>query len=148
MKILFVTRPIAPPWNEGSKNTVMALAGNMKEEEIHLLTANGFKAKENHIISEPIFSKSGLVTGRSLKQKLRLLKRLFRRDDIQICHFFFKPTPLVALAARIAMLFSGKKTVQTIVSMPEEGELLKQSIFSKNLVAGSGLMQKFLKKEG
>ena len=43
MKILFVTRPIAPPWNEGSKNTVVSLAKEMKGHDVHLLTAKGLK---------------------------------------------------------------------------------------------------------
>ncbi len=148
MKILFITRPIAPPWNEGSKNSVLALARQLRECEVHLLTAKGFKVGEKHIVSEEIFTQSGLVSGRSFGQKLRLLLRLFKRDDIDIYHFFFKPTALVAMAAKLSNVFNRKETVQTIVSVPREGEQVKKSIFSKNLVVGSKFMQARLKEKG
>jgi len=148
MKILFVTRPIAPPWNEGSKNTVVELAKGMKGHEVHLLTEKGFKFGGKHIVSEPIFSESGLVSGRSFKQKLKLMLRILKRDDIDIYHFFFKPTPLVALAVKLAILFNKKKLVQTVVSVPRQGEQISKSIFSENIVVGSKFMQNRLKEEG
>lgn len=148
VKILFVTRPIVPPWDEGSKKTVFALARQMKGHEVHLLSTPGFSPREKNIVAEPVFSKGGFLTGISLSQKLRLFFRLLRRDDIDICHFFFKPTPMVALAAKIALRLNGKKAVQTVVTVPPKGERVRQTIFSKNLVVGSRFMQRRLKQEG
>ncbi len=148
MKILFITRPIAPPWDEGSKNTVFALAKQMRQHSVHLLTTTGFPCNARNIVLEKVYTKSGLISGISLWQKLRLFLRLLKKDDIDIYHFFFKPTPLVATAAKIALKFNRKKTVQTVVSVPADGEQFKKAIFADAVVAGSEFMQKRLAQEG
>jgi len=99
-------------------------------------------------ILERIYTKSGLVSGLSFGQKLRLFWRLIKKDDIDIYHFFFKPTSLVAMAAKIALKFNNKKTIQTVVSVPAEGEQLGKAIFADLVVVGSQFMQKRLAKEG
>ena len=148
MKILFVTRPIAPPWDEGSKNTVFELAKRLQGHSIHLLTTAGFSYDAENIVWERVYTKGGPVSGISLGQKLRLFRRLMKKDDIDIYHFFFKPTALVAVAARIILKFNKKKTVQTVVSVPVEGERLKKAVFADAVVAGSEFMQKRLAEEG
>ncbi len=148
MKILFVTRPIAPPWDEASKNTVFELAKHMKWHEVHLLTVKGFACDEKHIVSEGIFSKGSLVSGQSFGQKLPLFFRLVQHDDIDIYHFFFRPAPITALAAKIALKFKKKKTVQTVVSVPRAGEQLRKSLFADKVVVGSLFMQNRLREEG
>jgi len=148
MKILFVTRPIVPPWDEGSKNTVFELAKKLRGHSIHLLTTRGFSYDAENIVWERVYTRGGLVSGISLGQKLRLVRRLMKKDDIDIYHFFFKPTALVAVAARIILKFNKKKTVQTVVSVPVEGERLKKAVFADAVVVGSEFMQKRLAAEG
>lgn len=147
MKILFVTRPIVPPWNEGSKNTVFELAKQMWRKSIHLLTTN-FSCNTNNIVWERIYTKGGLVSGISLGQKARLFLRLMKRDGIDIFHFFFKPTNLVAAVARFILKFNRKRTVQTVVSVPTDGERLKKAIFADAVVVGSRFMKDKLAEEG
>lgn len=36
--VLLVTRPIVPPWDEGSKNTAWQIAANARRHEFHLMT--------------------------------------------------------------------------------------------------------------
>jgi len=147
MKILFVTRPIVPPWDEGTKNVVFDLARHMPEHEIHLLTTKDFPCEAENIVLEKVLTRSGLVSGISLGQKLRVFLRLMKRDDIDIFHFFLVPTFLVALAAKIILKFNKKKTVQTVVSVPREGKKLRKSIFADKVVVGSKFMQKRLAEE-
>jgi len=148
VKILFVTRPIVPPWNEGSKNTVFELAKKIRGHHVHLLTTKDFSYDAENIVWERVYTKGGLVSGLSFGQKLRLFLRLVKKDDIDIYHFFFKPTSLVAVATKIALKFNKKKTVQTVVSVPAEGEQLRKAIFADTVVVGSQFMQKRLAEEG
>jgi glycosyltransferase involved in cell wall biosynthesis len=147
MKILFITRPIVPPWDEAGKNTVFELANLMKDQTIHLLTTKDFSCKQEHIILERVYTKGGYLSGISYGQKLRLFFRLLKRDDIDIYHFFFKPTFRVAMAAKFILNLKRKKSVQTVVTIPEEREKLSKSIFSSTVVAGSRFMQERLAAE-
>jgi hypothetical protein len=63
-KILFVTRPIAPPWDEASKNMAYQLAINVakinQNLEIHLMTKGELKdtlpGLPDNIIQHPIYT--------------------------------------------------------------------------------------------
>jgi len=147
MKILFITRPIAPPWDEGGKNTVLALAKQMQPHTIHLLTVKDFACEQKNIVLERVYTKGGYLSGLEYGQKLRLFLRLLKRDHIDIYHFFFKPTYQTAIAAKVVLKLNRKRTVQTVVTVPEQGEKLGKGIFSKTVVAGSRFMQERLAEE-
>ena len=118
--ILMITRPIAPPWNESSKNLSYELSTRSTRYQIHLMTVKGNQPlKSSNIIEEPIYSKDSLMTGvLPLTQKLRVLMRLLKPDPkIEIYHFFMAPKYYQSRLFEKISCAKGKKTVQSIICM-------------------------------
>ena len=55
-RILLLTRPICPPWDEGSKNFAYTLAKNAGDFEIHLLTCGYLADLADDIIQHQIYT--------------------------------------------------------------------------------------------
>ena len=121
-KILFVTRPIAPPWDEASKNFAYQLAktlGENSEFEIHLLTHGLVSDLPKKIIQEQIYSHSQNDFG--LSQKIRLFWFIFlNAHNFNIIHFLFTPTKTNTFLMKIATIFSKAKTIQTIPTLRQD----------------------------
>lgn len=150
MKILFITRPIAPPWNEGSKNFVLGLAKNLKKHEVHLLSSPGVSGKSRHVIFEPIFPRLRQSLMVPLSQKLRILIRMFKNDGIDIIHIVFNTTILSSKMMRITLFFrfSKPKTIQTVLSNLAGPTKLKRMVFADYVMVLSRFMEKRLKDAG
>ena len=114
MKILFVTRPIGEPWNEGGKNLAYELSKNIKNHKIVLLTKSDFSERLNkNILQERIYSSSS-KRNVSFLDKIRLFIRLLSRDDVDIYHFIFTPELYSSLLIRFILKIKNKKSIQTI----------------------------------
>lgn len=116
MEILYATRPIAPPWNEGSKNLAWQLARNLRLHKPHLLTVAGTAPPAaGDIRWEPIFAEETLT----VPEKIRLLRYLLRsHPNIDLYHFLFVPTLPTSLLLRSVVNRRDKLTVQTVPSLP------------------------------
>jgi len=106
-EVLFVSKPVAPPWNDSSKNLVRDVAGHLQRHRPVLVTG----------------SHSGVFR-----------KLLFGRS-CDLWHFFFAPNPKTSTAARLARAIRGVPSVQTLCSMPLEGAPLKNLLFADVTVA-------------
>lgn len=116
MDILFVTRPIAPPWNEGSKNLVWQIARRLRRHRAHLMTVKGHTSSElaTRVVWEPAYTDVKL----SAQQKVRLfLYLLGKKSDVDLYHFFFVPTPATSLLLSGLSRLYGKSTIQTVPSL-------------------------------
>ncbi|MDD3498423.1 MAG: glycosyltransferase family 4 protein [Candidatus Moranbacteria bacterium] len=108
-KILYVSRPIAPPWDEASKNFAYNLAkeiasknpspptplpkreGDSSGFEIHMMTKGKLEGLPKNIIQEDIYTSS--EKDFRFLQKIRLFWFLFRNaKNFDIIHLFFTPT--------------------------------------------------------
>lgn len=115
-KILLVTRPIAPPWDEASKNFAYFLAKNSPAFEFYLLT-NGFLPNEPaHIHQKPIYTSNHL----SYFQKARLLKLARMKNDFDIMHFMLTPNKLNTFSFKTFIKSKRAKTIQTIATLRED----------------------------
>jgi glycosyltransferase involved in cell wall biosynthesis len=116
MDILFATRPIVPPWNEGSKNLTWQLASRLTRHTPHLLTtAAGERPDAPQIHWHGIYSQNKLT----LLQKLRLVGYLaLKPPPVDLFHFYFVPTLLTSRILTAICRFHNKKSVQTIPSLP------------------------------
>lgn len=148
MDILFVTRPIAPPWNEGSKNLTWQLASRMTCHTPYLLTVQGksLPSFSRELIEYPIYSEQKLT----LTQKLRLFSfLLLRLPPVDILHFFFVPTPLTSRLLSIVTRVHGKTAVQTIPSLPTtptSEATLKRLLFADSVVVYSRFTEDYLRQ--
>lgn len=118
-KVLLVTRPIAPPWDEGSKNFAFFLAKNIADFEIGLLT-NGILPD----LSDNVHQKSIYTTNSfSYLQKMRLLRSLRKfKNEFDILHYLFTPTKQNSFLVK-NFVHSGQKkfrTIQTVATLRED----------------------------
>ncbi len=122
VKILFVSRPIAPPWDEASKNFAYNLAKevakNNSDLEIHLMTKGILPNLPKNIIQHPIYTSS--QNDFSFSQKLKALNFQFKnKKKFDIVHYFFTPTPLSSFLVK--KIFGKKsKSIQTVATIRED----------------------------
>jgi len=116
-KILFITRPIASPWDEASKNFAYNLARNLTSLspspsgrragdegylEIYLLTNGKLNNLPKNIIQENIYTSS--EKDFKFSQKMRLLVFLiFNARKFNIVHLLFTPTKLSSWMLKIIL---------------------------------------------
>jgi len=137
--ILLVTRPITPPWDEGSKNFAFFLAKNISDFKIGLLTKGILPNLPQNVIQKPIYTENAFSFWQKIKLiiKLRTLKKEF-----DILHFLFTPTKQNSFL--IKNFICNKKadfcTIQTIATLREdlypEAEI-KEMLFGDKLIAYS-----------
>jgi len=116
-RILMISKPVAPPFNDSSKNLVKDLALSGTRFHYNVLTPRSFQLAGPHVTSEGLYNDGGRFTPPML-QNLRVLQRLARRDDTAIAHFFFAPNPRTSLAARAVLRLRPRRTIQTVCSTP------------------------------
>jgi len=141
-KILFVTRPLAPPWDEGSKNFAYNLAKNLTDKNITILTKGTIEDAPKHLTQQPIYTSADL----SFPRLLFFLWRHAKNYDI--IHLLFTPTRLNALILR-RLLPRKKKIIQTIATLRDDlydENQLRTMFFGDVLVPYSRYAQKKLIK--
>jgi glycosyltransferase involved in cell wall biosynthesis len=127
MKILLLTRPICPPWDEASKNFAYTLAKNIENAEIHLLTSGKMENLPVNVVQEDIFPFPTLNFG----NKFRLYKFLKRIDGMDIVHSLFTPTKINSFFIKLALKNKNVKIIQTVATLRED--LYKEADFKKIL---------------
>lgn len=136
--VLMVSKPVAPPWNDSSKNLVKDLAQCGHDFFYRVLTPKGMPLKgldgETPIISEPIYQNKKGSFSPALMQNLRVLVRLAERDATAITNFFFAPNLRAAQAARWIMRFRPRRIVQTVCSIPSDFSQAQQILFGEKIV--------------
>lgn len=149
-KILLVTRPICPPWDEGSKNFAYYLAKNASDFEFHLLTNSKCKLDNlpDNVKQDPIYTSSTF----NLSQKIRsLLYQILFRKSFDIAHYFFTPATLNNFCIKYFIKNRRTKTIQTIAALREDlfsDEDIKKLMFADLLIAYSQHAKNKLEKMG
>jgi glycosyltransferase involved in cell wall biosynthesis len=128
-KILLVTRPIAPPWDEASKNFAYYLAKNITSVNFTLLTNGILPDLPSNITQKPIYTSNHL----SWMQRLRLLKLVSIKNQFDVMHFMLTPSKVNALGFKNFLCSKSAKTIQTIATLRED--LLQDSDYKDILFA-------------
>ncbi|HBO16871.1 MAG: Glycosyl transferase group 1 [Candidatus Moranbacteria bacterium GW2011_GWE2_35_2-] len=147
-KILLITRPIAPPWDEASKNFAFTLAKDLSDNknlELHLMTNGQVDELPSSVIQEKIYTHSQNDFG--FFQKLRLFWFLILNAyKFDILHLLFTPTKFNTGMMRVVLnisgsrIFFGKNSGMTDIQSIQTVATLRQDLFSdeelKNLMFG------------
>ncbi len=145
-KILLVTRPIAPPWDEASKNFAYNLALNLPDFRFGLLTNGILKNLPKNIYQHPIYNSNK----NNLIQKIKLILNLKKiAADYEIAHCLFTPTKLNTYWLK--KILKNKKVVQTIATLREDlfsKKEIKKMIFGDAVVTYSKYSKDKLKNLG
>ncbi|MCP5094129.1 MAG: glycosyltransferase family 4 protein [Chloroflexi bacterium] len=116
--ILYVTRPMVPPWNEGSQDLTWQIASALRYHDAYLLTVRDAVVPEkySHIHWERPYTYPKLTNW----QKWHLVKYLRKLPKfVDLIHFYFVPT--LATSTMLAYLTQhlGIPSVQTVPSLPK-----------------------------
>lgn len=135
-RVLMVSKPVVPPWNDSSKNLARALAGAMRRHEAAVMTDGADPGLPARVCREPIYADAGRYQP-GLAAQLTVLRRLAlgRRSDLW--HFFFAPNPKSSAAGRALSLVRRRPTVQTICSRPRDPSRAKRLLFADKSVVVS-----------
>ena len=138
-RVLFVSKPIVPPWNDGSKNLVRDVANGLTRARPTVLTTRGPRDLLPHVLTEEVYETSGRFAP-GIEANARVLLRLLKGDPHDVWHFVFAPNPAssyagtIAAAARRALGWRGK-VVQTVPSAPKNFEGVSRLLFGDVIVA-------------
>lgn len=138
-RVLFVSKPIAPPWHDGSKNLVRDVAANLVRARATVMTTPGAPEVGPRVSLDPVYRDAGRFAP-AASANARVVARLAFGDPHDIWHFVFAPNPVSSTVARVASRgrravgWNGK-VVQTVASAPRSFEGAASWIFGDVVVA-------------
>lgn len=132
--VLFVSKPLTPPWHDSGKNLARDLALGLAEWDVHVMAQKGADPLAPHVTSEPVYGSAGTYAA-GLRQNLAPLLRLLQPDSLPIYHFFFAPNPKTSMAAKAVLALKRRKSVHTLCSVPAEFHGIRRLLFADKVVA-------------
>jgi phosphatidylinositol alpha-1,6-mannosyltransferase len=136
-RVLLVSKPIAPPWNDSSKNLARDLALGVERAEVHLMGTGAEPFSKPNVIWERVYREAGDFAP-GLRQNARALRRVACRDPaVGIYHFFFAPNPTTSAVLRAVMRLKRQRTVHTVCSRPFDPSGSARLLFADRVVAVS-----------
>jgi len=152
-RILLLTRPICPPWDEGSKNFAYTLARHAGDFEIHLLTFGKVADLPKSVIQHQIYSSPKWDWPQKVRAYIFLLKFFFLKggNDYDILHSFFTSTKLNVFALKLCLKNKKIKTIQTLATLRDDlydAEKLKKIIHADFIITYSDYAKTKLEKIG
>lgn len=148
-KILLITRPITPPWDEASKNFAYFLAKNISLAfSLGILKSKQDLKLEKNVEQISIYSSPKF----NLKQKMELVKFLLKAHKrFSVFHFLFTPTKLNAFILKLVLWGKKPKTIQTIATLREDlysDREMKKLAFAEKIITYSDYSKNKLEKLG
>ncbi len=159
-KILLLTRPICPPWDEGSKNFAYTLAKYAGDFEIYLLTCGkagdlvpNWGLSPQNVVCHDIYTSSKWDWPQKVRAYIFLLKEFFLKggNNYDILHSFFTPTWLNVFALKLCLKNKKIKTIQTLATLRDDlysAEKLKKIIHADFIITYSDYTKAKLEKLG
>ena len=141
-RLLFVSKPIGPPYQDGTKCLVRDLALNLKTVTPVVMTARGAApfagspVKADHVVSWPVYANPGTFQP-GLGQNLRAVWSLLSGADADLSHFVFAPNAKSSMMGDWLKRARGVPALQTIASPPRRFENPRRLIFGDIVVAQS-----------
>jgi len=126
--VLFVSKPIAPPFHDGTKCLVRDVALNLRRHRAVLMGAGAgtdlgdAPAPGSPGVSvAPVYGSSGRFSP-TLSANARAALFLMARSRADIWHFVFAPNPRTSAVGRVARALRRVPVVQTVASPPRRFE--------------------------
>lgn len=139
MRVLLVSKPIVPPFHDGSKSLVTALCASMERGvDLRVLGARAHPVAGATVV--PLYpdpKNSGSRFAPSLFDNAKALAYLAVEQEAQIWHFVFAPNLRAAAAVQAVRRLRSKPTLQTIASPPRDFAQVDKLLFGDVVVAQS-----------
>jgi phosphatidylinositol alpha-1,6-mannosyltransferase len=117
MRVLFVSKPIAPPYHDGTRCFVRDLATHLPAASPTVLAPPGTPPPGPGVVVEPVYAAPGSFAP-ALADNARVLRRLLLGPRHDLWHFVFAPNPPSSHAARLAVSVRRVPALQTVASVP------------------------------
>jgi glycosyltransferase involved in cell wall biosynthesis len=133
-RILLISKPLAPPWNDSSKNLVRDLALGLTRHEARGLGRRTGPESVGRVQLEPFYPAERSGFSPALRENARVLLRLLGGPRADLWHFFFAPNARASRAALFAARVRRTRTVQTVCSVPRDDADLGRVLFGDRIV--------------
>ncbi len=120
-RILYVSKPIAPPWNDGSKNIVRDVARHLPSRHQAWLMGRSDQLGEGELAPARLLPVHPLARSRftpSASERMRTLLTLLVRSEAELWHFFFAPSSATSRAVTLLRTLRRRPSVHTVCSAP------------------------------
>ncbi len=146
-RVLFVSKPVVPPWNDSSKNLARDVAAGLSRH-VPIVMGDGSSAwapPRGEV--EAVYRDAGRYAP-GMAAQLRVLKRLAIGPKSALWHFFFAPNPKSSAAGRACATLRRAATVQTVCSRPRELSRVRSLLFADCTVVLSRASMEALQSAG
>ncbi|MBN93646.1 MAG: hypothetical protein CL928_06150 [Deltaproteobacteria bacterium] len=140
-RVLLVSKPLEPPFNDGSKTFVRALVSHLDPSDIAVCVANPARARE--ALPEGVeicraWRSAGSFGGRLVENLWMFIWLFLHRYEYRAIHFFFAPNRRASTMVRwLKRLSPGVGFVQTVLSRPRDYEEVGSLLFGDVVTVGS-----------
>lgn len=128
-RVLFVSKPLVPPWNDSSKNLARDVAAGLSRHTPVIFTDGSSDGAPSGAVVEPLYADRGGYQPR-LGAQARVLSRLLTGPRADLWHFFFAPNPRSSWAGRLCSSLRRVPTIQTVCSRPRHLERARHLLFA------------------
>lgn len=137
MKILVVSKPLEPPFHDGSKNLARDVVLACPSHVFRVFTSGGQVFGKRHIREEPLYTPPNAWMP-PYWNSIKLFVRLLKPEPFDLIHFFFTPNPLTSTMGRWAMQMRlPTRCIQTVCSAPKTFAGLASQLFADRIVTVS-----------
>jgi glycosyltransferase involved in cell wall biosynthesis len=140
VRVVFISKPIAPPFHDGTKCLVRDVATRLERVEPIVLSVRGAPALRRldggAVRAVPVYSDGGSFTP-AIAQNLRAAAWLLLRSRADLWHFVYAPNPRTSHAGRWLSRRKRLPVVQTIASSPRSFQGIERLLFGHAVVAQS-----------
>jgi len=145
--VLYVSKPLSPPWNDSGKNLVHDLAEAAPRHAIEVFAGPDFSPGSPRVRVRKRLGPSTYAPG--LAQKASIFGALLLMPArVGLLHFFFAPNPATSRMAATALRVHRRPSVQTVSSSPASYEGVARLCFADRVVALSEYNRKRLSDTG
>lgn len=145
--VLLVSRPIAPPWDEASKNFALNLAQKLRSWRVGILVNEQIPEVLRSVEQVPIYSKPTL----DWVQRARLLFLRHAQKQFDIVHYLFTPTRLNSFMFRVIIPARASRRIQTVATIRDidaKSSNLRKLLFADQIVTYSEYSKRKLEALG
>lgn len=132
--VLFVSKPVAPPWNDSSKNLVRDVVSHMTRHQAVVLGPRGGTLRLGNAKFDGIYPAARGRFAPGLVDNGRVLARLMFGARHDVWHFFFAPNPRTSTVARFTSGLRRPRTMQTVCSAPRDDLDPRQVLFAERTI--------------
>jgi len=135
-EVLFVSKPVVAPFNDGSKCLVRDIAGALTTYTPRLMVTQGASVEVSGALEARVYAGHGGYSP-PIVENARVFAWLLARSRAQLWHFLFAPNPRTSQVGKLLKRLRRVPIVQTIASPPRSFRDPQRLLFGDVAVAQS-----------